>query len=43
VLVFERFLARVFAVLGNQVVAKSGVVLELRLARARTTQDVDSA
>jgi predicted nucleotidyltransferase component of viral defense system len=41
VLVFERFLARVFAVLGNKVVAKGGVVLELRLARARTTQDVD--
>lgn len=40
-IVFERFLARVFAVLGNRVVAKGGVVLELRLARARTTQDVD--
>ena len=41
VLIFERFLVRVFAVLGNRVVAKGGVVLELRLARARTTQDVD--
>jgi hypothetical protein len=41
VLIFERFLVRVFAELGNRVVAKGGVVLELRLARARTTQDVD--
>jgi hypothetical protein len=41
VLIFERFLARVFSVLGERVVAKGGVVLELRLARARTTRDVD--
>jgi hypothetical protein len=41
VLIFERFLARVFSVLGERVVAKGGVVLELRLARARTTRDLD--
>lgn len=39
--VFDRFLARVFAELGDGVVVKGGVVLELRLARARTTRDVD--
>jgi hypothetical protein len=39
--VFDRFLARVFAELGDRVVVKGGVVLELRLARARTTRDVD--
>jgi hypothetical protein len=41
VLIFERFLARVFSILGERVVAKGGVVLELRLARARTTRDLD--
>lgn len=41
VLVFERFLARVFQVLGERVIVKGGVVLELRLERARTTRDVD--
>lgn len=40
-LVFDRFLARAMAVLGDRVVVKGGVVLELRLARARTTKDVD--
>ena len=40
-LVFDRFLARVVAVLGDQVVLKGGLVLELRLERARTTKDVD--
>lgn len=40
-LVFERFLARVSAVEGDAVVLKGGLVLELRLARARTTKDVD--
>ena len=39
--VFERFLARVSQVLGEAVVLKGGLVLELRLARARTTKDVD--
>lgn len=41
ILVFDRFLARVFATLGERAVAKGGVVLELRLARARTTRDID--
>jgi hypothetical protein len=40
-LVFDRFLARVVAVLGDTVVLKGGLVLELRLERARTTNDVD--
>ena len=40
-LVFDRFLARIVAVLGNAVMLKGGLVLELRLERARTTKDVD--
>ncbi|MFZ4577663.1 MAG: nucleotidyl transferase AbiEii/AbiGii toxin family protein [Myxococcota bacterium] len=40
-LVFDRFLARVVAVLGEAVVLKGGLVLELRLDRARTTRDID--
>lgn len=40
-LVFDRFLARVVAVLGDAAMLKGGLVLELRLARARTTKDVD--
>jgi hypothetical protein len=40
-LVFDRFLARVIDVLGDAVTLKGGLVLELRLARARTTKDVD--
>lgn len=40
-LVFDRFLARVFEELQDEVVLKGGVVLELRLERARTTRDVD--
>ncbi len=40
-LVFERFLSRVFAAFGDAVVLKGGVALELRLARARTTKDID--
>jgi hypothetical protein len=39
--VFERFLARVSQVIGEAVILKGGLVLELRLARARTTKDVD--
>lgn len=39
--VFDRFLARVMVALGERVVVKGGVVLELRLARARTTKDLD--
>jgi hypothetical protein len=41
ILVFERFLARTFAAFGDRAIAKGGVVLELRLAHARTTRDVD--
>lgn len=40
-LVFDRFLARVFRELSERVIIKGGVVLELRLQRARTTRDVD--
>jgi hypothetical protein len=40
-LVFDRFLARVVAVLGNTATLKGGLVLEIRLQRARTTKDVD--
>jgi hypothetical protein len=40
-LIFERFLVRVFAVLGERALLKGGVALELRLARARATKDVD--
>lgn len=40
-LIFERFLARVFALLGDAVTLKGGLVLEFRLQRARTTKDVD--
>ncbi|MCB1057196.1 MAG: nucleotidyl transferase AbiEii/AbiGii toxin family protein [Acidobacteria bacterium] len=40
-LVFERFLARVAEVAGDSVVLKGGLVLELRLTRARTTRDID--
>jgi hypothetical protein len=40
-LIFDRFLARVVAVLGDAVLLKGGLVLELRLERARTTKDVD--
>jgi predicted nucleotidyltransferase component of viral defense system len=40
-LVFDRFLARVTTVFGEAVLLKGGLVLELRLASARTTKDVD--
>lgn len=40
-LVFDRFLARVVATAGDAVTLKGGLVLELRLERARTTKDVD--
>ncbi len=40
-LVFERFLARIVIVLGDAATLKGGLVLELRLERARTTKDVD--
>lgn len=38
---FERFLARVAEVLGDSVILKGGLALELRLRAARTTRDVD--
>jgi predicted nucleotidyltransferase component of viral defense system len=40
-LVFDRFLSRVFTAFGEVAVLKGGVVLELRLERARTTKDID--
>src|ERR1700712_4845364 len=40
-LVFDRFLARIAAELGDAATLKGGLVLELRLARARPTKDVD--
>jgi hypothetical protein len=40
--IFERFLARVVVELADAIVLKGGLVLELRLARARTTKDVDT-
>jgi hypothetical protein len=40
-LIFDRFLARVFRHFADRVVLKGGLVLELRLDRARTTKDVD--
>jgi hypothetical protein len=40
-LVFDRFLARVVATVGDGATLKGGLVLELRLERARTTNDVD--
>lgn len=39
--VFDRFLARIVAVLGDAATLKGGLVLELRLERARTTKDID--
>jgi len=40
-LVFDRYLARLFRVVPDAVVLKGGVALELRLDRARTTKDID--
>src|SRR5512145_2594265 len=40
-LVFDRFLARIVAVLGDAATLKGGLCLELRLSRARTTKDID--
>ena len=40
-LVFDRFLARVVEVMGEAVIVKGGLVLELRLERARTTRHID--
>lgn len=40
-LVFDRYLARVADEFGELATLKGGLVLEIRLARARTTKDVD--
>jgi len=40
-LVFDRFLARLTQIVGDAVTLKGGLVLEFRLACARTTKDVD--
>jgi len=40
-LVFDRFLARITQTLGDAIILKGGLVLELRLGRARTTKDID--
>jgi hypothetical protein len=40
-LVFHRFLARASQVFADAITLKGGLVLELRLQRARTTRDVD--
>ena len=40
-LVFDRFLARIVAALGDAATLKGGLALERRLERARTTKDVD--
>jgi hypothetical protein len=42
-LVFDRFLARVAAVLGDAATLKGGLVLELRLERARTAHRREAA
>ncbi len=41
VILFERFASRVYDACGESVLLKGGLVIELRLSRARTTQDVD--
>lgn len=40
-LIFDRIIARISAELGDSIVLKGGLVLEIRLGRARTTRDVD--
>ena len=40
-IVFERFLARIVQTIGDAATLKGGLVLEIRLERARTTKDVD--
>ncbi|HEY6173060.1 MAG TPA: nucleotidyl transferase AbiEii/AbiGii toxin family protein [Kofleriaceae bacterium] len=40
-IVFQRLLARLAAGLGRQVVLKGGLCLEIRIAGARTTRDID--
>jgi len=40
-LVYDRFLARLSTAFGDEVVLKGGIVVELRLERARMTKDID--
>jgi len=40
-LLFERFLVRLYEALGEAVIVKGGLAMELRLTKARTTRDVD--
>jgi hypothetical protein len=40
-LVFDRFLARIVLELGDSAIIKGGLVVELRVERARTTKDID--
>lgn len=40
-LVFDRFLARIALEFGDSVTLKGGIVVELRVERARTTKDID--
>jgi Nucleotidyl transferase AbiEii toxin, Type IV TA system len=40
-LVFDRFLARIVQVFGDRATLKGGLVVELRVQRARTTKDID--
>ena len=40
-LVFDRFLARIISELGDSAMIKGGLVVELRVERARTTKDID--
>ena len=40
-LIFDRFLARIGQAFGDRALLKGGVVLELRLNRARATRDID--
>lgn len=41
IVIFERFLARLYEAVGDAIIVKGGFVLELRLAQARTTKDID--
>jgi hypothetical protein len=40
-LVFDRFLARIVSEFGDATMLKGGLVVELRVHRARTTKDID--
>lgn len=39
--IFDRFLDRIYTSCGDSVILKGGYVMELRLNRARTTKDID--